>query len=155
MTTAAEIIQIYSISDLANDTYNIFKSSLTSLWHLRDLSWNRIEEIYEDGFVSLTRLQELNIANNHLELIPGTAFHKLTTLRTLHLQNNKFRSIPSISFAPLVNLENLYLSYNNLELPSEDTFALLPRLKKLWLDGTNLFEIPVKSLFPLTKLEYL
>ncbi|GFT27536.1 leucine-rich repeat-containing G-protein coupled receptor 5 [Nephila pilipes] len=121
----------------------------------KDLSWNSIKELNEGGFVTLTRLQELNIANNHLEFIPEAAFLKLTTLRTLHLQNNKFRSIPSLSFVPLVNLENLYLSYNNLALPSDDAFASLPRLQKLWLDGTNFFEIPVKSLQTLTKLESL
>ncbi|XP_055929903.1 leucine-rich repeat-containing G-protein coupled receptor 5-like isoform X1 [Argiope bruennichi] len=120
-----------------------------------DLSWNNIRELNDGEFARLTRLQELNMANNHLEIIPETAFLKLSTLRTLHLQNNRFRSIPSLSFASLVNLENLYLSYNNIDIPTEDTFALLPRLQKLWLDGTNLIETPVKSLLPLTKLEAL
>jgi Leucine-rich repeat (LRR) protein len=43
----------------------------------------------------LTKLQELNLNDNHLESLPSELFSGCTQLSILHLNNNRLRALPS------------------------------------------------------------
>lgn len=103
-----------------------------------DLSRNRLRSIVVDGRVR--DLQELYLANNHLEAMsiePGTA---LAALRRLDASTNRLKTLSDTLFDGLSGLEFLDLSQNSLEvLPI--SIGKLAHLRHLNIAGNDLAEL--------------
>jgi Leucine-rich repeat (LRR) protein len=146
------------------------------LIHLTDvrilrLSYNEINILEKDSFVSLTELEELNIYNCGLETIelgafnglteltelsiwnneiseisPGT-FENLNSLEYLNLMNNRLEHVDRAVFSGLVKLKRVTLSGNQLQYLHEDTFLGLPNLHQLHLEENWALQIPIDRNF--------
>jgi len=71
---------------------------------------NHIEEIPEDAFDDLLRLEELKILNNRVKHLPEKLFHNLKNLKYFFAENNEIEEIPSRFFIntqiTVVNMTN-------------------------------------------------
>ncbi|XP_028262558.1 opticin [Parambassis ranga] len=88
-----------------------------------DLTGNLISEMDEDVFRSLPQLQELQLANNNLQVLPELP----TMMKHINLHNNRLISqgLHSEAFKDMNQLEFLYLSNNNLDyIPTPLPFSL-------------------------------
>ncbi|XP_030051834.1 toll-like receptor 5 [Microcaecilia unicolor] len=120
-----------------------------------DLAENLLQIIWEsnlcwDIFSKLSKLQTLNLDQNHLKFLPQHAFHGLTSLQKLNLSSNLLSYLFPGVFPG--NLTILDLSKNQLLSPSPEIFTSLIQLDIthnmficscelssliLWLNQTN------------------
>ncbi|XP_050419414.1 toll-like receptor 4 [Patella vulgata] len=77
-------------------------------------------------FQPLKKLQNLDLTDNLLSILPVDIFNGLTKLKEISLSFNNLVSIPDLS--TLVNLHNIYLSYNALATVDEQTRSTLDKL---------------------------
>lgn len=60
-----------------------------------DLSFNTLETIMEDDFLSYATLRSLSLNNNRIKTIHGEAFHPLIKLEKLDLSANQLETLCS------------------------------------------------------------
>ncbi|KAK6181145.1 hypothetical protein SNE40_009071 [Patella caerulea] len=77
-------------------------------------------------FQPLKKLQNLDLTENLLSILPVDIFNDLTELREISISFNNLVSIPDLS--TLVNLNYVYLSYNALATVDEQTRSTLDKL---------------------------
>uniref|UniRef100_A0A4W5P7H9 Leucine-rich repeat protein SHOC-2 n=1 Tax=Hucho hucho TaxID=62062 RepID=A0A4W5P7H9_9TELE len=83
-----------------------------------------------------SRLKELHVGNNQIEVLEAEHLKHLSTLSVLELRDNKVKSLPE-EIKLLQGLERLDLVNNDISsLPA--SLALLPKLKILTLEGNPL-----------------
>lgn len=96
-----------------------------------DLSYNMIQLIWEHGqcldvFHNLSGLQNLDLSNNHLQLLPDDLFMALTFLKQLNLSSNFLRLLNPGVFP--TGLETLDISRNQLLSPNPEVFFTVKKL---------------------------
>lgn len=70
--------------------------------------------IQDNSFVSLNKLEDLNLSSNKIESISNATFVGLeNSLRTLSLGSNSLKSVDIAAFSYLNNLEHVDLSNNS------------------------------------------
>nr|AVK72342.1 slit1 protein [Meara stichopi] len=118
---------------LADNRITYLEEQFLSLPRLErlDLSNNRIEFIAIKAFSSFKSLTGLDLSNNRLSEAKGSMFEDLRKLKYLNLRFNKFRCISNTSFLELPNLENLDLFNNEIQTISENSFYNMRLLSTL------------------------
>lgn len=128
LKTAADVRNFLNNSEHAQLLHSIVAIDLSNL----NL------EVLPPEICRLSALQELNLQNNQLIILP--CLSELTNLRVLVLQNNQLVQLPE-SFEALTQLEELYLAHNQLAtLPH--SFSTLTSLKVLNLFNNQLSNVP-------------
>ncbi|XP_078036355.1 transforming growth factor beta activator LRRC33-like [Augochlora pura] len=99
----------YNNISLPNQTVDLLPVSLTIL----SLRGNSITNVGERTFEKLTELEELDLSENKLVLLPPTWAHDLKKLKRLLLNSNMFKHFADTSLTPdLSNLRNVYVARN-------------------------------------------
>ena len=127
-----------------------------NLTTMLDLSHNQLKEIHGAPFENLAVLLHLDLSNNIISLLNSTAFKGLGSLRKLDLSYNYLLALPRNIFSDQFKLVYLDLRVNPLyDIPSQ-TLATLYSLQYPSLTYVgNAFDILMRDLNSLTKLEYL
>uniref|UniRef100_A0A0K0DZJ9 LRRCT domain-containing protein n=1 Tax=Strongyloides stercoralis TaxID=6248 RepID=A0A0K0DZJ9_STRER len=162
--------KIEYLSKIDFDNFN----NITHLY----LNNNNIKSIDENTFMSLKKLEVLDISNNPItSWSPNALSYLSSNLITLSLSNTGLFSLPKIgskvkpkflnisynNFVDLSSLsENLLsnqvtldVSFNNLQFLTNDVFEKMPKLKHLFLDGNSLVTFPFNVFSTLSNLETL
>lgn len=121
-------------------------SQLTSL----NLANNHLTILPDNSFVSLTKLQSLNLSQNYLQANFKELLHYLPGLRHLYMINCGFRQIPIL---PLINLNILDLSFNDIDNIKQVDTQYFPHLKVLKLVNNSLTAVPNVKLQFLRQLD--
>ncbi|KAM9328898.1 reticulon-4 receptor [Gastrophryne carolinensis] len=109
--------------------------NLSILW----IHSNNISHIESGAFRGLTKLEELDMSDNHnLKSVTPLTFRGLVHLHTLHLNRCGLQDLPLGIFQGLFSLQYLYLHDNNLRFLPDDTFVDLGNLTYLFLHGNKL-----------------
>lgn len=116
-------------------------SNVTGLQNL-DISDNKLVILPNDVFIGLNALRKLDISGNQIVRLPGGIFDDLVSLRYLSLANNSIESIPAGMFSSLHNLQELRLEHNKLTELNPYSFPI---------DSINLKELH----FQFNPLQYL
>ncbi|KAB0801125.1 hypothetical protein PPYR_04953 [Photinus pyralis] len=127
---------------------NVFKS-LPKLEKL-NLSFNNLSDIPIGCFGGLNVLSELRLSNNVLTDVDFGTFSGLGNIATLYLDNNKLISLPEESFYVLKNLHFLYI-HNNL-IDNLDVKVLLKQTPNLTHISLGVNEWNCDNLFNILRL---
>lgn len=105
-----------------------------------DVSYNEIEVLLSASLEKLSQLEQVNLSNNKLAVLPSE-FVKLNHVTTLILKNNQLSefSLPK-EFAAMVNLQELNFSGNKFHSIPEQILDLY-QLKNLQLGKNEITEI--------------
>ncbi|CAH2225856.1 leucine-rich repeat-containing 32 [Pelobates cultripes] len=122
------------------NTTTIFLPKLTYL----DLSYNNIESIPNDFFVSMPLLRFLNLSKNCLEDVSFGYFVPQNSLVVLDLSGNSLQNI-SLAKKSLRGLQELYLQNNRLHVIESKIFQGLPSIVLLNLQNNNINLCPTNS----------
>lgn len=103
------------------------------------MSNNKIKSIQEQSFVPLTNLEKLDLSLNELDALSAGWFKNLSSLQYLNLLGNKYETLgPRNLFQPLKKLRALYLGGPHLQSLRKTDFLGLSGLEELVFDGKNL-----------------
>lgn len=140
---------------LVNISLESFRGLDNSLRQL-DLSDNRLLRIPTLHLSELVRLEELNLGQNHFELIPEGAFMGMKNLRHLEISGSlHLRKIQAGAFGANSNLESITIASNLvLDEMQEGALSGLPHLKHLILRDNALTTLD-EGLFPWSELHTL
>ncbi|XP_028161735.1 chondroadherin [Ostrinia nubilalis] len=140
--------------DLSNNKFVTVPESLSIVGNsLKYLTFNNnpIVELNDDSFIGLTKLVELEVAeNDYLDEVKRNTFVPLTSLRVLHLcHNGNLRYISRSAFRGMKDkwtLKEVYLDDNNLsELSTDlmpwDKLEILGMTGNSWLCNCDLANI--------------
>ena len=122
--------------------------SVSSLEYL-GLNSRGIENVHNDTFVKLLKLQALSLQNNknlNWTQLKVTLHHIRYNLNKLYLDNTGLTSLPSDIFDGLrnKNIKHLTLSKNSIKVLNEEAFYFL-QVKSLDLSYNWIREIPLSS----------
>ncbi|NXX21119.1 GP1BA protein, partial [Podargus strigoides] len=95
----------------------------------------------------LPALTHLAVAHNSLATLAPRAFLTVPRLENLDLRGNRLRTLPQDTFAGLRALKDLDLSDNLLEELRKELLQDLQKLETLWLSGNRLQTLPT-GFFP-------
>jgi len=106
-----------------------------------DVSYNEIESLSPTSLDNLRHLEQVNLSNNKLVLLPSE-LGQLCHITTMILKNNQLSefSIPK-ELATMVTLQELNLSGNNFQAIPEQILEL-NQLRTLQLGKNYISEIP-------------
>ncbi|XP_052105591.1 toll-like receptor 4 [Mytilus californianus] len=119
--------------------------------YILNLQHNRIKEIEDNVFQSLTNLSLLDLSHNKITLLKLHSFKGLGELKVLNLNDNPiaYTRFPNGTFIPLVSLSHLCIKSTTkavgkrAKIFSDKTMSDLKTLEKLEID------IPTKSATPI------
>ncbi|KAI8485566.1 hypothetical protein Bbelb_367600 [Branchiostoma belcheri] len=140
-------LQRNKLTELANDQF-VTVARLEAL----DLSYNAISDIKPGAFNGLTNLKFLLLPGNQLDAAPRKALKGLSNLQRLYLYDNKIQMVLDASFRNNDKLEQLLLSNNEIDYISPDAFDGMNSLQILHLYYNKLENVPWRSLRGLTSL---
>ncbi|KAF2881430.1 hypothetical protein ILUMI_24716 [Ignelater luminosus] len=130
----------FNLSKIVLEPFN----NLESLLELH-LEANQINDLDENSFVGLDNLEQLNLQNNNIKVLPTRLKH-LSSLQYLLLQNNSLEQLENDQFELLGNLLHLYLSTNKIVELSKHSFRGLEKLMYLDL-SYNYIKVLPKEIF--------
>ena len=107
--------------------------------HTLSLRNNRLRQIDETTFTSLSQIFIIDISDNELMNIPSGTFRGLSMLLSINLSRNKLRVIPDHLFTGLDNLIELNLKENKLIHLPVRVFTL-PKLKLVFLQNNSIID---------------
>ena len=120
---------------------------------LRD---NKIEIITSEKFIFLMNLYLLDLSHNRIRILESRAFAGLKNVKTLLLNNNPTLSvIESNAFVGLAKLKQLNISHSSIHRLGSSAFAGLHKLQTLIFQSNNLNVIESGAFKDLTDLNYL
>ncbi|XP_034943709.1 protein artichoke-like [Chelonus insularis] len=117
------------------------------------VSQSRLEQIDQDAFSNVTKLEYLDLSHNSLQKINKTIFEPLVNLSSLRLDSNQFQVLPD--FESLTNLSHLSFQDNKIESIDEFDFKGLSKLKEINLRGNAIVDIHPEAFYQLNELEVL
>lgn len=120
-----------------------------------DLSFNRIQKLGSENFISQINLKHLNLSNNEIGNLTKDSLKGLQTLDELDLSNNNLRHLHEHVFRDLHLLRTLKLSNNQLEHLEQGLFKHSKVLETLHLDSNQLLNMPVSAFADAVNLQYL
>lgn len=164
--------RLHELEDLRIENCKILSietNSFEGLYNLKRLvlnsfntHWGQVKnlELTTYSFQGLKELQQLDLADNNIRVVPDGAFCGMTNLHTLNLTRNRIRSseriginVPECSSSELQNID---LSFNDIRVLGEDSgFSKLRRLQNLNLQYNNISEVSGESLVGLVSLKVL
>lgn len=106
-----------------------------------------ITDISENSFDGASRLKELKMIDNNLEILKDQSFFGADNLNSINLNSNRISKIESAAFMGLKKLKSLDLSQNLLEEVHKDLFKPLKNLENLDLSKNQIEALEEKSLF--------
>ncbi|XP_007882747.1 leucine-rich repeat-containing protein 4B-like [Callorhinchus milii] len=112
----------------------ISDAAFEGLMNLRYLNLGMCNLVEIPNLTPLSRLEELELSGNRLEIIQPGSFQGLTSLRKLWLMHAQIQLIERNAFDDLQSLEELNLSHNNLTSLPHDLFTPLHRLDRVHLN---------------------
>jgi Leucine-rich repeat (LRR) protein len=130
------------------NTRDSFPTSLLEL----SIRNSEVTELANGTFVTLIKLNNLDVSHNNLHLIQQGTFDQLLSLRHLDLGWNELREVKG-TFLMLKNLETLDISNNKLEVLSLKTFSGLQRLQWLDVSHNRVSKIEPGTFLPTPSLE--
>nr|XP_022919332.1 chaoptin isoform X1 [Onthophagus taurus] len=109
------------------------------------------------AFKILINIEDLNLSNNKLKIIPETAFYSMKKLKRLELQDNVIENVLKGTFQGDIhtNLEIIYLSFNSIKTIQQHSFVELGELKELHLDDNKIDNIERRAFMNLKNLALL
>ncbi|XP_044143571.1 transforming growth factor beta activator LRRC32 isoform X1 [Bufo gargarizans] len=107
--------------------------NLQKLTHL-DLSYNNIQSITEDVFITMPMLKFVNLSRNCLQSFQFGEVVKLNSLEELDLSENLMQNM-SLGTSSLPSLQVLHLQNNQLQLVESRTFQNLPSITTINLQN--------------------
>ncbi|XP_075276245.1 toll-like receptor 2 type-2 [Opisthocomus hoazin] len=120
------------------------------------LQCNEISSIDKDSFLSLGKLELLDLSNNSLAHLSPVWFGHLFSLQHLHLQGNTYRDLGESSpFSNLRNLSSLHLGNPWFSTMRQGNFEGIAFLDKLWIDGGNLSQYEPGSLKSIKQINHM
>lgn len=120
------------IEEISPDAFN-------DLVNLKELILEgcEIENLHEETFWKLTKLNKLVLGQNPLKTISENAFQGLSDLRYLSLSECQIEKLPRNIFETNLNLSEIYFSRNKFKIIEVD-FTRLLRLRRLsFYDSTE------------------
>ncbi|KAF2978806.1 hypothetical protein EK904_009358, partial [Melospiza melodia maxima] len=115
------------------------------------LSDNRLESLSTTAFLSLTQLQDIDLANNGLVALRTGAL--LLSLKELTLSHNALAALPVLEGLPA--LTHLAVAHNSLETLAPGAFRTVPELQNLDLRGNKMQQLPQEAFAGLNALKEL
>lgn len=115
------------------------------------LSDNRLESLSTTALLSLTQLQDLDLANNGLVALCTEAL--LLSLKELTLSHNALAALPDLKGLPA--LTYLAVAHNSLETLAPRAFCTVPQLQNLDLRGNKMQQLPQEAFAGLKALKEL
>ncbi|XP_030592721.1 toll-like receptor 2 [Archocentrus centrarchus] len=121
-----------------------------------DLSFNTLETIMKDDFISYATLKSLSLNNNRIKTIHRESFNPLISLEKLDLSANQLETLSSGWFQNLISLQYLNLLGNKYAtLGQGNLFLSLKSLKTLHFGGPFLQSVSKRDFSGLFGLEEL
>jgi Leucine-rich repeat (LRR) protein len=123
------------------------------------LSQNPLENMqvenspYNEYFLNIPSLQDLDLSGCSLSHLLPTMFKKLTTVTYVNLASNNISDIPKETFAPLTDLDDLDLSDNKLSWLRSDMFESNSEMNALNLRNNHLSSLRGVQIESLQKLD--
>lgn len=146
------ILSHNQINDLPRNTFT--KDGLPQL-KILNLAYNHLSLIPYQFFQNLTALRQLDLSGNHLVTFLDNFFINNKALVVLNLQNNSLVKVLKDSFNGLHQLVELDLSRNQIEYIDRSAFDSLEALQRLNLCMNNLTMLPTTLFYGLHKLKHL
>ncbi|XP_066852177.1 toll-like receptor 2 type-2 isoform X1 [Anser cygnoides] len=148
-----------TVLDLArNRIKHIRAHDLQQAVNLRTLllQSNKISSIDEDSFVSLGKLELLDLSNNSLAHLSPGWFEPLFSLQHLHIHGNCYSDLGESSpFSSLRNLSSLHLGNPRFSTIRQGNFEGISLLNQLWIEGSNLSLYEPGSLKSIKKINHM
>jgi hypothetical protein len=113
---------------------------LPKLMHVR-LDYNLITVIDKHAFEANTKLWELTLNGNELDLPQGTEFLIVPSLGRIELENCSISYLPISLFQNMTSLVSIRLSNNKIEQLDREVFSHVRNLKYLHLEGNQIKQI--------------
>uniref|UniRef100_A0A669DCB4 Toll-like receptor 2 n=1 Tax=Oreochromis niloticus TaxID=8128 RepID=A0A669DCB4_ORENI len=136
----------YTATVLSKFKENVLISASKLITEL-DLSFNALETIMKDDFLSYAALRALFVNNNRIKTIHEDAFHPLIDLEKLDLSSNQLETLSSGWFQNLISLHYLNLLGNKYStLGQGNLFLPLRSLKTLHFGGPFLQSVTGRKL---------
>jgi Leucine-rich repeat (LRR) protein len=104
---------------------------------------------YNEYFLNIPSLQDLDLSRCSLSHLLPTMFKKLTTVTYVNLASNNISDIPKETFAPLLELDDLDLSDNKLSWLRSDMFENNSEMNSLNMQNnylSSLRHVKIESL---------
>lgn len=120
-----------------------------------DLSFNKIQKLGSENFLSQINLTRLNLSNNEIGNLTKDSLKGLKALVDLDLSNNNLKLLHEHVFRDLHSLKTLKLSHNQLEHLEQGLFKHSKLLQALHLDNNQLFSMQVPAFADAVNLQYL
>ena len=108
-------------------------------YHVQECS---IHTVNDKHFKGLTKLEDLSLSNNEIELIARDSFKDLTNLEKLNLAHNKLKFIEPKLFQTLSKPKTVWLIDNEIEALDEHVFDKMVNVKDIYLTNNKLSVIP-------------
>ena len=137
---------------------NLDSIDLTPMTRLGELILrnNRIEVVTSEKFIFLINLYLLDLSHNRIRILESRAFAGLRNVRTLYLNQNPTLSvIESNAFVGLGKLKQLNISHSAIHRLGSSAFAGLHKLRTLIFQSNNLQVIESGAFKDLSDLNYL
>ena len=119
------------LSDIANNGDPLTAKTL-------NLAGNNITYFPSREFISFTRLEELNLTQNHLTKVPKDLLNNIPSLLSIILHLNDLQELQKGDFIGYDNIEELDLFKSNIDKIEPNTFQNLPKLTKLLAESNNI-----------------
>ena len=115
---------------------------------------NQLNELKQNYFISLGKLEYLNLHSNNISQIDDISFINLESLETLILSNNNLNLANNTQalFNSLTNIKILNLSFNFIEFIQMNTFQNLLKLEAIDLSNNKIYTIKEDSFKGLVNL---
>ena len=114
-----------------------------------------LDNLKENDFAGLSKLQNLFLNNNSLSSLDAGIFTGLASLQALRLESNALSSLPENLFAGLSRLRWLFLNDNSLSSLDADIFSDLSSLREIYLSRNALSSLPENIFAGLSRLNIL
>ncbi|KAA0706611.1 Podocan Precursor [Triplophysa tibetana] len=156
-------LRLLETLDLSGNRLQTLPMGLPKSLHVLKVKDNQMTEIPEGSLSGMSKLKELNVANNQLKLnsIYQGAWQELSALTTLdlsvnmlshvpadlpesleylHLHNNRISTITATAFLNTPNIRGIFLRFNRLSVHSvsEESFSHLSKLQVLDIGHGNI-----------------
>lgn len=142
--------------DCSSQNFREVPAAASKLITELDLSFNALETIMKDDFLSYAALRALFVNNNRIKTIHEDAFHPLIHLEKLDLSSNQLETLSSGWFQNLISLHYLNLLGNKYStLGQGNLFLPLRSLKTLHFGGPFLQSVSKRDFSGLFGLEEL
>lgn len=143
--------------NLSQNKIGMIDFALVNYRHLvsLDLSFNRIQKLGSENFLSQINLKYLNLSNNDIGNLTKDSLIGLKALDELDLSYNNLKILHEHVFRELFSLKILKLSNNQLEHLEQGLFKHSKLLQVLHLDNNQLLYIPVSAFADAINLQYL